>query len=196
MKLKKTRSDAWGETLPEETRWRLYRWSKPLAEGEDPRPELHTYELAKAQLEKEGVTPPARPGWYRFLARMRLEDKLQLVCNARESGEGAREISRASVSDKVAAETFRALAVDAAMNGDEKGADLYSAASARFAAGALHRADLDLRARAQTVKEAELALAREKFEAAERRLNAAKETANDTQLTNEQKLAKMKEIFG
>lgn len=42
----------------------------------------------------------------------------------------------------------------------------------------------------------ELKLAREKFEATEKRLAAAKDAANDTRLTNDQKLAKMKEIFG
>ena len=39
-------------------------------------------------------------------------------------------------------------------------------------------------------------LAREKFEAAERRANAAKSALGDAKLTDADKIAKMKEIFG
>lgn len=196
MNVKKTRTDAWGETLPESRRWQLYQYSKPRAEDEPERPVLRTYEQAKAHLESEGIPPPARPSWYRFLARMRMEDKVQMICNAQASGEGAREIGRAAVSDQMAADTFRALSVDAAMNADDKGAALYAAAADKFANAAQRRAGLELRAKAQETKEAELALAREKFEAAEKRLNAVQDAVNDTRLTSEQKLAKMKEIFG
>ena len=42
----------------------------------------------------------------------------------------------------------------------------------------------------------QLALALEKFEAAERRAAQAKETIGDTKLTDADKIAKMKEIFG
>ena len=45
-------------------------------------------------------------------------------------------------------------------------------------------------------REEQIALAREKFEAAERRENAAKAALGDTKLTDETKIAKMKEIFG
>ena len=196
MKLKKTRTDAWGEKLPESRRWQLYRYSKPRAEDEPERPVLRTYEQAKAHLESVGVEPPARPGWYRFLARMRLEDKVQMICNAQASGDGARELGRAAVSDQVAADTFRALSVDAAMNADDKGAALYAAAADRFANAAQRRAGLELKAKAQETKEAELKLAREKFEAAERRLNAAAKAVSDETLTDADRVAKVKSIFG
>lgn len=42
----------------------------------------------------------------------------------------------------------------------------------------------------------QLALAREKFEAAERRASAAKNALGDTKLTDADKIARMKEIFG
>ena len=56
--------------------------------------------------------------------------------------------------------------------------------------------ELALKGRAQETKDAQLRLAREKFEAAERRENAAKAALGDTKLTDEAKIAKMKEIFG
>ena len=60
----------------------------------------------------------------------------------------------------------------------------------------LHAADLNLKERSQKTKDEQLKLAREKFEAAERRENAARNALGDTKLTDEAKLAKMKEIFG
>ena len=35
MDLTKTRSDAWGEDLPEETRWEIYGFTKPPRAGDD-----------------------------------------------------------------------------------------------------------------------------------------------------------------
>ena len=60
----------------------------------------------------------------------------------------------------------------------------------------LHAADLNLKERSQKTKDEQLKLAREKFEAAERRENAAKAALGDTKLTDAAKIAKMKEIFG
>ena len=56
--------------------------------------------------------------------------------------------------------------------------------------------ELELKAAAQTTKDEQLKLAREKFEAAERRENAARNGLGDTKLTDAAKIAKMKEIFG
>ena len=60
----------------------------------------------------------------------------------------------------------------------------------------LKAAELKLKDRAQQTKDEQLKLAREKFEAAERRENAAKAALGDRKLTDADKLAKMKEIFG
>ena len=56
--------------------------------------------------------------------------------------------------------------------------------------------ELALKSAAQSTKDEQLKLAREKFEAAERRENAARNALGDTKLTDADKLAKMKEIFG
>jgi hypothetical protein len=60
----------------------------------------------------------------------------------------------------------------------------------------LRAEELKLKARAQSTKDEQLKLAREKFEAAERRENAARSALGDTKLTDAAKIAKMKEIFG
>jgi hypothetical protein len=56
--------------------------------------------------------------------------------------------------------------------------------------------ELALKSAAQSTKDEQLKLAREKFEAAERRENAARNALGDTKLTDAAKIAKMKEIFG
>ena len=57
-------------------------------------------------------------------------------------------------------------------------------------------AELKLKSARQKTADDQLRLAREKFEAAERRENAARSALGDTKLTDAAKLAKMKEIFG
>ena len=56
--------------------------------------------------------------------------------------------------------------------------------------------ELALKAAAQSTKDEQLKLAREKFEAAERRENAAKATVADKKLTDEERMAKLREIYG
>ena len=57
-------------------------------------------------------------------------------------------------------------------------------------------AELELKRRAQETKDEALKLAREKFEAAEARLNKAKEVVSDAKLSDAERTARMKEIFG
>lgn len=153
----KTRLDAWGEDLPEEVKARLYKWTKPLQADEETRPILKTYDDALKQLSLEGIVAPSRAAWYRFLGRMRRAERLSLVYRVASSAGTAKDVAgTARISDAVAAETFKALAVDAAMAGDEKTASLYAGAAAAIST--------------RLQKDKELALKREKFEAAEKRL--------------------------
>ena len=56
--------------------------------------------------------------------------------------------------------------------------------------------ELALKSAAQSTKDEQLKLAREKFEAAERRENAAKATVADNKLSDEERMAKLREIYG
>jgi hypothetical protein len=56
--------------------------------------------------------------------------------------------------------------------------------------------ELDLKKQAQQTKDEALKLAREKFEAAEARLNEAKAVAGNAAMTDEERMSKIKEIFG
>ncbi|MDO5320328.1 MAG: hypothetical protein Q4G65_17000 [bacterium] len=204
MELSKTRSDAWGEDLPEETRWEIYGFTKPAREGDDEsRPHLKSYEDAREHAAARGITPPSRAGWYRFLARMRREEHLRLVYRVQGAGETATDLAReAGITDATAAEAFRALSVNAAMDGDDKGAALYALTAARFKSANIKSGEFALRERAQATKEEQLRLEREKFEynAAKKAMEFAAEiktVAADDGLDDDEKIQKVREaLFG
>ncbi|MDY3228836.1 MAG: hypothetical protein SOW92_04200, partial [Kiritimatiellia bacterium] len=56
--------------------------------------------------------------------------------------------------------------------------------------------ELALKSAAQSTKDEQLKLAREKFEAAEKRLNAVQGAVDAPQLTDAERVAKIKSIFG
>lgn len=194
---KKIRSDAWGEDFAEELKWELYELSQPPREGEADRPWLRDYKWdVVPYLERQGHTVPSRSAWYRFLGRMREADAAKRILSVESSKRIARGIQKVKVDNALAADMFTALSVDAATLGNEEGAKMLADAAAKYAAAALAEKKLVLDRAAQATKEEQLRLAREKFEAAERREAAAKGVIGDTKLSDGDKLAKMKEIFG
>ena len=196
---KKTRSDAWGEEFAEEVRWELYGLTKAPTEEERAAGRAWLRDFRRdvvPYLEGLGVEVPGQSGWYRFLGRMRCAERIRLVEQVASSARTAGEVAKAGVDDATAAETFKGLSIDAAMEGDAERSGFYARASAVFAERAAKAAELKLKAAAQGTKEEQLRLAREKFEAAERRLAAAAETVRDEALSPEEQVARMREIFG
>ena len=89
-----------------------------------------------------------------------------------------------------------ALANDAILSGDPEKAARIVAAAVQINAASLRLQEQRQNARRLKLQEEALALQREKFEAAEKRLDAAKAVlANDT-LTPEEREARYREIFG
>lgn len=193
----KTRSDAWGENLPDDLRRQIYAYTRPPAKDEAERPFIENFDEACGFLLSRGLAVPSRAGWYRFLARMRRDEKLALVARAASSGETAADLaSEASVDPAVAAAAFDALAVDAATDGDGKTAALYANAAAKYRDAVHAAADLELRRAAQKVKEEELKIAQEKLALLQAKEAKAVATVANETLTPEQREARLKEIFG
>lgn len=195
----KTRTDAWGEDLPEETRWEMYALTKPPTEEEREagRAWLRDYRRdVLPWLSLQGYVAPSQSAWYRWLGRMRREERVRLVASVESSSGTAGDLARAAVDDATAAEAYKGLSVDAAMAGDAKSAALYAQAANAFRDRAQKAAELDLKVRAQETRDEQLRLAREKFEAAERRETAAKAAITDTRLTDAERAAKLREIYG
>ena len=134
---------------------------------------------------------------------MRKAEQLRLVYRVQGAGATATDLAReAGITDATAAEAFRALSVNAAMDGDDKGAALYALTAARFKAATIKSGEFALRERAQATKEEQLRLDREKFEynAAKKAMEFAAEiktVAADDGLDDDEKIQKVREaLFG
>lgn len=185
-RMPKPRCDAWDAPLAEAQRWEVY----------DRLRRAPWQRVAKWAAEEFGVEEPSRAAIYRFSARLRKLESARRVEEALLARDEAGALVAAKCDDKTLASAFMTLAQDLALRGDAKTARSYTQMAISLADGARRRAEIDLKARAQDTRDAQLKLAREKFEAAERRENAAKATLGDRKLTDADKLAKMKEIFG
>ena len=198
-----TRSDAWEAKLPAETAKELYRLTKCPTEEEAKagRPWLRDYDRdVLPYLSLQGIVAPSRAGWYRFLGRMREDEAAQTVIGVETSKRIAQGITAAKIDPQLAADMMTSLAVDEAAKPyeqrNEKVMQIFASAAAMFANAAQRDRELALKADKGRRDDEALKLAREKFEAAERRENAARSALGDTKLTDAAKIAKMKEIFG
>ena len=199
----KTRKDAWGEGLPEETRWQLYAYTKPPTDEEKSagRPWLRNFRTdVLPYLSLQGIVAPSEAGWYRFLGRMREAEAAKTIIRVETSKRIAEGMTAAKIDPRLAADVMTSLAVDEAAKPpderNEKVMGIFASAAALFTASAQRAQELELKQAAQATRDEQLRLAREKFEAAERRESAAKSALDDKKLTDADKIAKMKEIFG
>ena len=174
--LKQKRSDSWENCLTDEQQRELYRWVQTPFEDEAGETRRHTFDECMAHLDEMGVRRPSRPGWFRFKARMEKERRVEMLYSVRASCESAKELTAMTPADlAVAADAFTNLAIDAGMKGNEEASRIFSQSANQFRALLQTGEKLDLQRRAQGVKEEELKLAREKFEAAEKRLAAVQD---------------------
>ena len=157
--------------------------------------------------EKEFELPrkPGREAFYKWLRSMR-----ELApAHRREVRETADEIAAEgakslTVSDDQIISFVKSRALDAATvakNPQEaerflRMADSLIRAGQKDAELKMRRQELELKAAAQQTKDEQLKLAREKFEAAERRENAAKATVTNEKLSDEERMSKLREIYG
>ena len=199
--LKLRRIDAWESRLTDEQQRELYRWTqtpraveKAGGGGELRRP---NFDECMARLDEMGVPRPSRGAWFRFKAAMQKMLREELLYSVAASSESAKDLKEMTPADyALAADTFTNLAIDASMKGNDKAVSIYSGAARHYREMMQQEKKLDLQSRAQATKEDQLRLAREKFEAAEKRLNAVQDAVADRKLTDADKLLKIKEIFG
>jgi len=197
-----TRSDAWEAKLPAETAKELYRLTKCPTEEEAKagRPWLRDFDRdVLPHLSMRGIVAPSRAGWYRFLQRMRIAEAEQTRFSVEAAKLIAEGVVAAHIDAKLAADYLTAKALDASTDPrpeGQKAASILAAAAAKFHTAALGAEKLKLETAAQKTKGEQLKLAREKFEAAERRENAAKAAVADNKLSDEERMAKLREIYG
>ena len=187
--MKKVRTDAWGGDLPEETRRQLYAYTKaptPWASSSLSLSRASGDALRAASTASgSGSVPSAEAEQARF------------------SVEGAKRIAEgvvaAHVDAKLAADYLTAKALDASTDPRpeaQQSAAILAAAAAKFHSAAVATEKLKLDAARQRTADEQLRLAREKFEAAEKRLAAVAEVTGDMKLTPEEKLKELDRLFG
>lgn len=186
--MSKPRADSWYAMLSEEQLWQLYSIAKRCQWFEV---------VAHAQKEFGLEAKVSRSAYYRWLDWMRGEESERRLAQARiaalEAGDLAKTVG---LKDETAIAAYKSLAAEFALKSDAKTANQFMMMAMALRDRQIQAAKLDIDQRAQATKDEQLKLAREKFEAAERRENAARSALGDTKLTDAAKIAKMKEIFG
>ena len=184
----KRRPDSWYAALSEEDEWQLYSLSR----------RCQWYEVvAHARKEMGLAAKVSRSGYYRWLDRMRGEESERRLAQARiaalEAGDLAKTVG---LKDETAIAAYKSLAAEFALKSDAKTASRFMQMAMALRDRQLKSREVELRDAAQSTKDEQLKLAREKFEAAERRENAAKAAVSDKKLTDEERMAKLREIYG
>ena len=177
--LRKARSDSWWAALPEEEAWEIF----------EKRRRLPWHAVAKWLRESKGLDV-SRRALERFESWMRPQvasRRVELAVLARNE---ARDLAAAAGAREDVANAFLAMASEIALRTeDPKAASEWMRMFADVVKAA--QKDAQLKQHAEDSR-----LEREKFEAAEKREAAAKSALGDAKLTDEAKIAKMKEIFG
>ena len=197
------RSDAWEAQLPADTAKELYRLTKPPTEEERQagRPYLRDFDRdVLPYLSLHGIVAPSHATWFRFKHRMRMDEAAATIISVEASKRIAQGITAAKIDPRLAADMMTSLSVDEAAKPDgernEKVMQIFASAAAMFKSAEQRDRELALKAAAQQTKDEQLKLAREKFEAAEKRLNAVQGAVDAPQLTDAERVAKIKSIFG
>ena len=196
------RADSWAAPLSAAQMWAIYDFHYNPDGGA-----AGKWDVTVEWAEKEFELPrkPGREAFYKWLRSMR-----ELApAHRREVRETADEIAAEgakslSVTDEQIVAFVKSRALDAATvakNPKEaerfiRIADSLIRAGQKSAELRLKGEELALKTAAQQTRDEQLKLAREKFEAAERRENAAKATVADAKLSDEERMAKLKEIYG
>lgn len=194
--MKKVRKDAWGWDMPEDARWALYDLTKPPGGGEE-RPWLRDWRRdVLPYLSLQGIPAPSMAGWYRFLERMRVEEAQRVVLGIEGSKRIAEGVAEADIDPALAAATMTALSVDAAARRDAKAVRLFADAAKKYHDVSLTSGRLEVERDRLKAAEGQLRLAREKFEAAERRLADVRGAASAPELSDAERVERIRGIFG
>ena len=175
----KPRPDAWYAPLSETERWAVYEKALHLP-----------FPAVAAFVEKQHGISVSRSAFYRFLDWMRPQQSAHRLEQAVIAREEARGLAEAAGAKKEIADAFMAMGSEIALRtGSAEAAADWIKMAAQLVAAAQKDREIELRAEAQK-------LDREKFEAAERREDAAKAAVKDEKLSEEEKMARLREIYG
>ena len=185
--MSKLRTDSWAANLTEEQAWALYYKARGLRWNE----------AADWAVKEFGVEAPSRTAFYAWLGRMRKEESAHRLEQAATAAAEAAALAKTKTSDDALIAAYKAMGAELALRTGSAGeAGKFVEMATALADRQLHSAELDLKERSQKTKDEQLKLAREKFQAAEKRLSAVQGAVDAPQLTDAERVAKIKGIFG
>lgn len=166
----KVRTDSWAAGLSEEQSWALYskarrcQWQEAAA-----------WAVKEFGLEKG----PSRTAFYAWMTAMREEEHEHRMGQAAIAAAEAAALGGRCTKDEALIQAFKALATDVALTtGDAKTASAFVNSAMAIKDRLQKEQELALKSAAQSTKDEQLKLAREKFEAAEKRLERVAEIAD------------------
>lgn len=189
MKLEKPRSDSWYADLSDEQLWQLWEVAKR-------EPWFRVKEYAEKEMGVERNI--SHGGFYRWKSWMREQESEHRLYEARVATMEIDALAeKVGLEDEKAIAAYKSLAAEAALRtGSAKTAAKFIEMATAIQDRILHTKELALKERAQGTKDEQLKLAREKFEAAEKRLAAVQGAVDAPELTDAERVAQIKTIFG
>lgn len=189
--MRNVRTDSWASSLTEEQSWQLYYKSRALKWNE----------AADWAVKEYGVEAPSRTAFYAWLGRMRKEESAHRLEQAATAAAEAAALAKTQAKDDALIGAYKAMAAELALRtGSAKEAEKFVNMAAALADRRLRAEELKLKAAAQGTKDETLRLAREKFEAAEKRIAAVQEAVKAARATDgglsEEALAKIEQAVG
>ena len=199
--LKTPRADSWWAPLTDAELWDLWTLYTPHDDPTDTAKKLpglpwqKVAEIAQKRLKRDAAIEHGP--FYRWVAWMRPQAANDRIVRIKASQLEVQDIAeRHNITDETIINALKAAAMDSFMSNDTVEANRLADMAATIQDRLLKQQELALKERAQATKDDALKLAREKFEAAERRENAAKAAVSDAKLTEAERLARLKEIYG
>ena len=168
--MSKLRTDSWASALTEEQGWQLFYKSRGLRWNE----------AADWAVKEYGIDPPSRTAFYAWAGRMRAEESAHRLEQAKISAMEAAAMAKSSgLTDEETEAAYKRMAVNLSFaTNSAKEASRFVEMAASIADRRLRAAELKLKTAAQQTTDETLRLAREKFEAAEKRLERVAEIAD------------------
>ena len=199
--LKTPRADSWWAPLTDAELWDLWTLYTPHDDPTDTAKKLpglpwqKVAEIAQKRLKRDAAIEHGP--FYRWVAWMRPQAVNDRIVRIKASQLEVQDIAeRHNITDETIINALKAAAMDSFMSNDTVEANRLADMATAIQDRLLKQQELALKERAQATKDDALKLAREKFEAAERRENAAKSALADAKLTEAERLARLKEIYG
>ncbi len=178
--MRNVRTDSWASSLTEEQSWQLFYKARGAKWNE----------AADWAVKEFGVEAPSRTAFYAWQKRMRAEESAHRLEQAATAAAEAAALAKKQANDDALVGAFKAMAAELALRTGSAGE------AGKFMRMALDLTDRQMKRRDLGQKDEQLKLAREKFEAAEKRLQAAATTVANDQLTPEEKLKELDRLFG